>query len=566
MTRTTRFALAAAALGLALAACSAPKRDGSGGDDDGSNGGSNGSGSGSGGMVTTTPPDCATAIQNHSSVGCEYYAVDMDAAMGPPQDACFAVFIANTSTQPVHIQSQWNGQSIDLSTYAKLPVGTGTALTYGAYDAAAGLAPGKVAILFLAYFQRFSLPPQPACPVPAAIGDAAQLNGTGIGHAFHIATDQPVVAYQMLPYGGGDAAATGASLLLPTSSWGTEYIAVSAYDPLPANVPPIPINTGGPSHNYVAATEGTVVTMMPLADISPGANGLVAGPKNTPYSVTLHRGEYLQITQSVPLSGSTVTADHPIGAFGGHQIMSIDKCCGDHGEQMLAPVQALGSEYVFAPHGDRDSTPEPHVYRIYGAVDGTTLTYDPPNMGPATVNRGQLLEIRTTNKPFTVTSQDSSHPFSAFTFMTGGGDPNGSGAAYGTATGDPDFVRLVPPLQFLSHYVFFTDPTYPITALTVVRQATNGAFKDVELDCMAGPVTGWQPVGTSGVYELAIVKLVDEWTGQAGCNNGIHIMNSDAAFGLWVWGWGDDATQTGSVSYGYPAGENVQPINTVVIE
>ena len=34
---------------------------------------------------------CAAAENNHASVGCDYYAVDMDAASGPPQDACFTV-------------------------------------------------------------------------------------------------------------------------------------------------------------------------------------------------------------------------------------------------------------------------------------------------------------------------------------------------------------------------------------------------------------------------------------------------------------------------------------------
>ena len=64
----------------------------------------------------------------------------------------------------------------------------------------------------------------------------AQISGNGFGKAFHLTTDLPVVAYQMLPFGGGRAAATGASLLLPTSAWGDSYIAVSAYDPPPGSI------------------------------------------------------------------------------------------------------------------------------------------------------------------------------------------------------------------------------------------------------------------------------------------------------------------------------------------
>ena len=145
-----------------------------------------------------------------------------------------------------------------------------------------------------------------------------------------------------------------------------------------------------------------------------------------------------------------------------------------------------------------------------------------------------------------------------FTYMSGAGDAGEGG------WGDPDFVRLVPPLQYLGHYVFFTDPTYPFTVLTVVRGKTDGSFKDVVLDC-TGPVSGWQAVGTAGEYQIAYVKLVDHFNNVGACNNGVHTMDSPAPFGVWVWGWGSEDTRTGWVSYGYPAGEAVQPINDIIV-
>ena len=490
------------------------------------------------------------AEANNSSVGCDYYGVDMDAASGPPHNACYTVFVANVSNVPVHINVTWKGDPIDLSKFAKLPMGQGQQLMYANYDPAGGLLPGEVAILFLDYIFDISL--NVACPVPAALGAGPQLSGTGVGNAFHITTDQPVVAYQMLPYGGGAAAATGASLLLPTSSWGTEYVAVSAFD-TPA--PPIPIPMG-PSHDIVAKEDHTTVTVTPISAIAAGG-GLQAGAKGEPYKVVLNQGMYLQLTQGEPLSGSSIVSDKPVGVFGGHQIMSIDRCCGDHGEQMLAPVQALGSEYVAAPHPDRKPTPgEERLYRIYGAVDNTALTYDPPNAAfPASVNKGALAEIRSST-PFVIKSQDSDHPFSMFTYMTGAGEMGEGG------WGDPDFVRLVPPLQYLFHYVFFTDVTYPFTGLTVVRAKKDNAFADVTLACY-GSLDGWEDVGD---YQITHIKLVDHWAGQHGCNNGVQVMNSLAPFGVWVWGWGSEDTNTGWVSYGYPAGENVQPINQVILE
>lgn len=505
---------------------------------------------------------CQAAEDNHSSVGCDYYAVDMDAATGPPIQACFAVFVANTSQDVTHINVDFNGSQIDLAQHAKLPVGTGTGLSYGPYNPQAGLAPGEVAILFLAYSPQLL---NVACPagITAAVGAEAQFGGTGFGHAFHISTDMPVVAYQMLPYGGGAAAATGASLLLPTSAWHTNYIAVSAYD---TDAPPIPIPMG-PSYNFVGMEDNTSVTIRPRSAITAGG-GLPAGAANQPYTFTINKGQHAQFTQIAPLSGSPVTSNKPIGVLGGHQIMSIDRCCGDHGEQMMAPIRALGSEYVAAPHADRKTGTDPRVYRIYGAVDGTALTYE-GTTGPATIDLGKMIELRT-DAPFVVKSQDSDHPFSMFTYMTGAGvddptDMNYDANFPGTA-GDPDFVRLVPPLQYLSHYVFFTDVTYPFTTLTVVRQKDkDGNFQDVTLDCL-GTVGGWQAVGGDSNYEITYVKLVDHFKAVGQCNNGVHTMDSKNGFGVWVWGWGSIDTNTGWVSYGYPAGEDVLPINDVIIE
>ena len=499
---------------------------------------------------------CQAAEANHSSVGCDYYAVDMDAAMGPPMDACFTIFVANTSRDNVHMTVHFGTSQLNLATFAKLPVGTGQSLTYAAYDPVAGLPPGKVAIIFAAYAPGGGGPlmPNVACPVPAAVGTDAQLSGTGLGTAFHVVTDLPVVAYQMLPYGGGAAAATGASLLLPTSAWGTNYVAVTAYDQ-GGGAPPIPVPMG-PSFNVVAMEDNTNVTIRPKSNIA-GGGGLVAGTANTPYMFSLNKGQHAQITQYAQMSGSPVTADKPIGMFGGHQIMSVDRCCGDHGEQMLAPVRALGWQYVAAPHPDRMPQSDPRIFRIFGAVEGTQLTYDPPNAGPAAVTLGEWVEIRTTT-PFSVKSQDDQHPFSMFTYMTGAGEQGEGGF------GDADFVRLVPPQQYQSHYVFFTDPSYPFTQLTVVRTKKNGAFKDVGLKCMSQPISNWQPVG-NGENEIAFVKLVDTWNPQNGCNNGVQQMDSEAPFGVWVWGWGSEGTSTGWVSYGYPAGEGVLPINDVVI-
>jgi hypothetical protein len=62
--------------------------------------------------------------------------------------------------------------------------------------------------------------------------------------------------------------------------------------------------------------------------------------------------------------------------------------------------------------------------------------------------------------------------------MTGSGELGDSGV------GDPDLVLGVSPEQFLTHYDFFADPTFPETNLVLVRSQSAGAFADVTLDCL----------------------------------------------------------------------------------
>jgi hypothetical protein len=162
-----------------------------------------------------------------------------------------------------------------------------------------------------------------------------------------------------------------------------------------------------------------------------------------------------------------------------------------------------------------------------------------------------------------VASQDAAHPFYVSAHMTGclRVDPTGGQ----DCRGDPEFVDVVPTAQYQSKYTFFTDPTYPETNLVLTRTAP---FADVSIDC-AGTVGGWQPIDAADTIEWTRVDLVTgDFASVGGCDNGRHVAESAAPFGLVVWGWGSAQTTafySQSVSYAYPAGESVSPINNVVI-
>jgi hypothetical protein len=135
--------------------------------------------------------------------------------------------------------------------------------------------------------------------------------------------------------------------------------------------------------------------------------------------------------------------------------------------------------------------------------------------------------------------------------------------------GDPEYVSIVPPEQYLAAYTFFTDPTYPETNLVLTREKKNGAFADVNIDCV-GTVTGWTPIDPDDTIEYTRVDLVTgNFQSVGSCNNGQHVAGSTQPFGLVVGGWGSGATglfQSTYVSYAYPAGQAVKPINVVIIE
>lgn len=485
---------------------------------------------------------CAAAESNKRSVGCDYYAVDMDVTQ---PTYCFAAFVANTWNAPAHISVSYGGNALPVANFVKHPVGSGPSLTYTAYDPAVGLAPGEVAILFLSGDAGNS----PRCPGGSAVPDAGRA-GTGVAQAFHITTDVPVVAYQINPFGGGSTAVTAASLLIPTSAWDVDYIAVNVS----------PSSAGSPSLDIIAREDDTVVTLTPVATVA-GGGPIPGGPAGQPLQFTLAAGQYAQITQAAELTGSTVSATKPIGFLAGQTCMNmpVGTSFCDHGEQMVPPVRALANRYAGAMYRPRVPSETSTFWRLIGAVDGTQLTYSTDVGGPATLNRGQAVTFQT-GTPFVVTSQDGDHPFMLFAYMTGS-------QFVMSGYGDPDFVYMVPPEQYLRQYVFFADPTYPETNLVVIRaRGDDGEFHPVTLPC-AGALQGWTPITAD--YELARVDLMTgNFMPVGACSTGRHEITSTAPFGLWVWGWGTPLTTsfTSNVSYGYPGGMNVKPINSVVFE
>lgn len=507
------------------------------------------------GMCIDNP--CQAAEVSKSSYGCDYWSLKTE-LIGEGAGACFAAFVANTWSTPVHLQVEYQGTPMPVESFTRIPQGQGQNLTYAPYDPAVGLPPGEVAILFLSQGPNFGSF-MPACPVPPAVPQEAAVTGTGLGNAFHLSSDRPVVAYQILPYGGGSSAATSATLLLPTSAWDSNYIAINAYKQSVA------VPSAAPSLDILAKEDNTTVTILPKVGIQSGS-GVAGASAGQPQTYKLNRGQYVQFTQSEELTGSPIQSDKPIAVWGGATCLNVpvDATACDSAQQQIPPIRALGNEYAAIRYRGRAANPnEAPPWRLVGAVDGTSLTWapSPPPGAPLGINLGQVFEFNSAG-PFVVSSQDKDHPFYLAAYMTGGDSFGGEG--------DPEWVNVIPTAQYLDSYVLFTDPTYSETNLVVVRRpSSTGQFAEVNLDC-AGNLTGWEKIGA---YEYTRVDLVTgNFQNVGNCSNGRHEMSSDLPFGVTVWGWGNIPGFPGQaglftqyVSYAYPAGASVQSINDVVI-
>ncbi len=555
-------------LGACSATGSAPRRDaGSGASSEGGGGagGEDMSVAGAGPMGGSgggnAEDECAAADAENASFGCEFWAVKPDIGWAP-SGWCFAAAIVNSSKEATHITVSRDGVTFDDPAFIGVVAGQGENLTFDTYDPVLGLPPGEVAVAVLS---RWGLPPHgPPCSLPGGYSGEGAIDGTGIGSAFLIKTDRPVVVYSIWPFAtAGIMASASASLLLPASSWGTNYIAVNPYEKA------IISGVGAaPSLSILARENETEVTILPRVDLL-GGTPIPPTPANTPVAVMLHAGQYLQINQPAELTGSVIAANKPIGLWGTTSSYEIpasgEGSAVENAHQQIPPIQTLGHRYAGVRHKNRAAAvvEEAPPWRIVGAVDGTELSWTPalPPGAPTTLSTGEMVEFRATG-PFIVESQDAQHPFYVAQYMTGIGEvcPD-----LDVGEGDPEFVNVVPLAQQRDHYVFFTDPTYPETSLVVVRQRSpqTNAFEDVTLDC-AGVLGGWQAVGD---VEYTYVQLVTgNFEPVAGCENGRHEMSSAAPFGVTVWGWGGySELDTRFVSYAYPVGASVGTINDVEV-
>lgn len=381
--------------------------------------------------------------------------------------------------------------------------------------------------------------------------DRQDVDNTNLTYnTYRVTSGAPITVHQFNPLSNGSEFSNDASLLLPSTSVGSEYIVVG----WPT------ITASADLRAYVAIIapgEGTtrVTVTSPVPTIAGG--GVPALQANVPTELTLEQGQILSLMTNdlaaTGLTGMEISSDKDVVVFSGHECANIpinNNFC-DHLEQQLLPTDTWGTEFVGAKFNARGD--EPDVWRVVAAESGTTINTNPPIPGVngLTLGRGEMREF-VTAEDFIVSATG---PIQLAQFMVGSAYPGPDGGCdlsgfspvtfgcaiprtcpSGTAIGDPAFLINVPNEQFREDYLVLTPANYQQDFMTIV--APPGTV--VELD--GREVTAARE--RVGAWEVMRITATD----------GVHRIVADDNIGLYAYGYDCD------VSYAYPGGLNLDSL------
>lgn len=313
----------------------------------------------------------------------------------------------------------------------------------------------------------------PAGVTPAVVGDAV-IYGTGRGRAFHIKTNVPVVAYQMLPFGAGRARVTGATLLLAHERLGRTTTSPSTRTRRPRFSRRRARARRSPSSRK--KTEPSFASGPP----SPSSRAPACKARaRTSRRATRWRAGIPAVHATGRAHGERHSGDAPRRREFPWRLDAHGHPAEPRSRRRRAPNAAASAgprqRYVgVRTAAVANRTGPSRTSRCPGASSASPTARSSRSRRPSLARRRRSTRASfasgTRRAPSVARSQDAAHPFYFAQYMTGGEPFSGEG--------DPEFVNVIPPQQFLPRYTLFTDPTYPETELVLVRQrvATEGGL------------------------------------------------------------------------------------------
>lgn len=505
---------------------------------------------------------CERNIKFNSYIGCDYFATDLDNAFVPgggrgyydAQGAQYAVVVANPPDSPrsakVEINQMEGGVIEKVLKDSK-----------GQDFPTEDLLPGELRV--------YKLPRR-------------DINGTEVAPlAYRVTSSVPIIAYQFNPLENENVFSNDASLLLPATLLGSEYIVMTREETF---------NELRGYFTVVAVMEGETTVSVTVSDSTQAGVAHEGAPNEAPIphmvkgetrNFTLKQFDVLNIETDRPgadLTGSRVLANQRVAVFGGSEAanspntarcVNIDDvtglgvcewdhhtqcrnlldcvnagfntCCADHLEDQLFPVKIWGSHVIATKLWDRGKAKD--QWRIMAGADNTRVVIVPPLAGVSVpvLNKGEFYEFESASS-FEIHAQDEK-PIMVGQFMEAqdAPDPNvgGVSSAGDAGIGDPAFILPVPVEQFRNDFVVLCPAEYADNFMNVVFP-TGAAL---EVDGADIPAGDFELVG-SGAYSVYRQRL----------EPGAHTIRSTEPAGVIVYGWDQ------YVSYGYTGGMDLEEI------
>lgn len=517
---------------------------------------------------------CDINLKFNSYIGCDYWGVDLDNAFVPggrsgyydAQGAQYAIAIANPPESPRDaVVEIWYKEGGDIQ---KVPFDVN-----GDPLPVEPLKPGSLRV--------YRLPQR-------------NVNGTVLASlAYRVTSSVPIIAYQFNPLENEEVFSNDASLLLPATLLGRDYIVMTreqTFDSLRGYLTVVAVMPGETQVSVDLTAPTMAGQIYPGSDREEEIKHFEAG--TTAY-FTLEQFDVLNIETDRPgadLTGSVVRADQRVAVFGGSEASNApntarcididpvtgkgvceyntDKtckdlmdcvgagyntCCADHLEQQMFPVKTWGSHYVASKSWDRGM--ESDIWRVMAAKDNTQILLIPAQQGinVPILNRGEYFEFESRGhfEIMSVEKDDQgTHQLAPqkpillgqYLAAQDAPEPNVGGVpqAGDAGIGDPAFMLGIPVQQYRTDFVILVPAEYELNYVNIV--APTGAT--VEIDGAEIEAGFFEPVGT-GTYSVYRKML----------QPGAHTITSSEPAGVIVYGYDN------YVSYGYTGGLDLAEIN-----
>ncbi len=350
----------------------------------------------------------------------------------------------------------------------------------------------------------------------------------------HIVSDMPMNIFAM----NWSPSSADAAVIFPVEAIGNEYYAM-CYEPnINEGAGGTPGNGKNSEFVVVASEDNTKVT------ITPSKVTDQLRPKDTPFTITLNKGELYQV-QSMnhanlagqgDLTGSYIKSDKPIAFYSGSWSTTIPigaNSAWDHLYEQIPPVRSWGRKFVTVPFKGRSLD----VFRIMASQNNTKIRIG--NGNTIVLNKGAFHEFQlTSDQPSLI---ESDYPILLAQFMVSNVVDRPAGVSQNNWDGDPLMLIVSPVDQTREAVTFVAYDSPNINSkffVNVVTKLESSSF--IMLDSQ--PIA-FQPLSNSE-YAFAQVAITMG-------NHNLNSIKSGNGFIAYVYGYG------GVESYGYGVGFNL---------